>query len=483
MRKIKVYAVCVKKISKHQKRYLQKNERAIVMNEIEKKIKDCLNCAVGQEVLRRYCSVANYTYEKIVNDEEYLADLKQIMCILEISDFFEKDDTLEVPYYWLKSWSTPWAETDIRMNGNVKGKSQKDYEKKRDFSIKIADVKNKMGDGNTCFVCLQKIIRACKNLYMSENADIEEECCEDSGHLKVILKEMHRINEQRRVTSLESEEDFEKALQHMNTRNKKHENISQKDRKKDGELYRTVFNNFCYFEPQTLRCGCANEFMRLVEKLPAQIDLSESEKFAVRVEQLKADSKEIMVEYLKNANKKFGMNLRIVMQQKNMKEQFLSQITEIPISSIQHLQKDETTAPAKEIIFKLSRALLVSEDVLCKGIGKEYGDWKALITDKQFFQYIQNENGLQRRETTNVIYATIRKINTFEEEYFLKKLKEIFTDEFPKDIEIAKMVCGSGSEEMMNHTTEEMAWNAFRYECLAYQEDADTLLEILEKRS
>lgn len=481
MKKIKVYAVSVK-IFRVSETLSIKYEGSVIMNKIDEKIKDCLNCAVGQEVLRRYCSVANYTYEKIVNDEEYLADLKQIMCILEISDFFGKDDTLEVPYYWLKSWSTPWAEKDIRMNGNVKGKSQKDYEKKRDFSIKIADVKNKMGDGNTCFVCLQKIIRACKNLYMSENADIEEECCEDSGHLKVILKEMHRINEQRRVTSLESEEDFEKALQHMNTRNKKHEDISREDRKKDGELYQTVFNNFCYFEPKTLRCGCANEFMRLIEKIPAQIDLSESEKFAVRVEQLKADSKEIMVEYLKNANKKFGMNLRIVMQQKNMKEQFLSQITEIPISSIQHLQKDETTAPAKEIIFKLSRALLVSEDVLCKGIGKEYGDWKAL-TDEDSLQSVQEKKGWQRRKTINTIYATIRKVNTFEEEYFPGKLKEIFTDEFPKDIEIAKMVCGSGSEEMMNHTTEEMAWNAFRYECLAYQEDADTLLEILEKRS
>lgn len=481
MKKIKVYAVSVK-IFRVSETLSTKNERVIVMNEIEKKIKDCLNCAVGQEVLKRYCSIADYAYEETVNDEEYLADLKQIMCILEISDFFGKDDALEVPYYWLKSWSTPWAETDIRMNGNVKGKSQKDYEKKRDFSIKIVDVKKKMGDGNTCFVCLQKIIRACKNLYMIENADLEEECYEDSGHLKVILKEMYKINKQRRVQTLVSEEDFEKALQHMNTRNKKHEDISQEDRKKDVELYRSVFNDFCHFEPRTLHCGCASEFMRLVEKLPAQIDLSESEKFAVRVEQLKADSKEIMVEYLKNANKKFGMNLQIIMQQKNMKEQFLSQITEIPISSIQHLQKDETTAPTKEILFKLSRALLVSEDVLCKGIGKEYGDWKAL-TDEDSLQSIQEEKGWQRRKTINTIYDKIREVNSFDEPLFFEMLKMIFTDEFPKDIEIAKMVCGSGGEEIMKSTMEERAWNAFRYECLACQEDADTLLEILEKRS
>ena len=451
------------------------------MNEIEEKIKDCLNCAVGQEVLGRYCSISDHTYEELVNDEEYLADLKQIMCIFEISDFFGKDDTLEVPYYWLKSWSSPWAETDIRTNRNGKGKSQKDYEKKRDFSTKIAEVKNKMGDGNTCFVCLQKIIRACKNLYMIENAKVEEECHEDSGHLKMILKEMYKINKQRRILKLVSEEDFERALQHMNTRNKKHQDIPQEDIKKDVELYRRVFNDFCHFEPRTLHCGCASEFMRLVAKLPTQIDLSESEKFAVRVERLKADSKEIMVEDLKNANKKFGINLKVLMQQKNMKEQFLSQITEIPISSIQHLQKEETTAPTKEVLFKLSRALLVSEDVLCKGIGKEYGDWKVLITDEQFFPDLQKEKGLQRREATNLIYSLIRKLNTFEEKVFLEKLEEIFLDGFPKDVEIAKMVCGSG--EIMEHTIEERAWNAFRYECLVCQEDADTLLGILENRS
>lgn len=242
MKKMKVYAVSVK-IFRVSETLSTKYEGSIIMNKIDEKIKDCLNCAVGQEVLRRYCSIADYAYEEIANDEEYLADLKQIMCILEISDFFGKDDTLEVPYYWLKSWSTPWAETDIRMNGNVKGKSQKDYEKKRDFSIKIADVKKKMGDSNLCFVYLQKIIRACKNLYMADNTNLQEELYEDYGHLKMILEEMHRINEQRRVTHLESEEDFEKALQHMNTRNKKHEDISREDRKKDGELYQTVFNN------------------------------------------------------------------------------------------------------------------------------------------------------------------------------------------------------------------------------------------------
>lgn len=231
-----------------------------------------------------------------------------------------------------------------------------------------------------------------------------------------------------------------------------------------------------------MRCGCANEFMRLIEKIPAQIDLSESEKFAVRVEQLKTDAKEIMVEYLKNANKKFGMNLKIIMEQKNIKEQFLSRITEIPISSIQHLQKDETTAPTKEILFKLSRALLVSEDVLCKGIGKEYGDWKAL-TDEDSLQSIQEEKGWQRRKTINTIYDKIREVNSFDEPLFFEMMKMIFTDEFPKDIEIAKMVCGGGGEEIMKSTMEERAWNAFRYECLACQEDADTLLEILEKRS
>ena len=96
MKKIKVYAVSVK-IFRVSETLSTKNERVIVMNEIEKKIKDCLNCAVGQEVLKRYCSIADYAYEETVNDEEYLADLKQIMCILEISDFFGKDDALEVP--------------------------------------------------------------------------------------------------------------------------------------------------------------------------------------------------------------------------------------------------------------------------------------------------------------------------------------------------------------------------------------------------
>ena len=124
----------------------------------------------------------------------------------------------------------------------------------------------------------------------------------------------------------------------------------------------------------------------------------------------------------------------------------------------------------------------VSEDVLCKGIGKEYGDWKAL-TDEDSLQSIQEEKGWQRRKTINTIYDKIREVNSFDEPLFFEMLKMIFTDEFPKDIEIAKMVCGSGGEEIMKSTMEERAWNAFRYECLACQEDADTLLEILEKRS
>ena len=64
------------------------------MNEM--KMKDCLNCAVGQEAIRRYCSIAHYTYEEIVNNEENLSDLKQLMSIMGIYDCFRKEETWEV---------------------------------------------------------------------------------------------------------------------------------------------------------------------------------------------------------------------------------------------------------------------------------------------------------------------------------------------------------------------------------------------------
>lgn len=448
------------------------------MNEM--KMKDCLNCAVGQEAIRRYCSIAHYTYEEIVNNEENLSDLKQLMSIMGIYDCFRKEETWEVPFYWLKKWVAPWAETDIKSK-RIHGKLQKDYAKKREFSEKIAEEENKMEEIGFCHIYLQKIIRACKNFYMIERGNLQEELCEDYGHLKMILEEMHRINGQRGLVDVENEMDFETALRHLNTRNKKQEDISLKDREKDGDIYEKVFDNFCYYEPKTLQCKCAGEFMRLVEARSLQSQISESEKFAERMERLKPMAKEIMVEYLKNANKKFGVNLRLIMEQKDIKEQFLSQITGMKISSIQHLQKNETVAPSKDIVNKLSRALLVSEDVLYKGIGKEYGNWKAL-TDEESLQSIQEQEGLQRRETINMVYAGIREINSFDEPLFLETLKKIFTDEFPKDIEIAEMIC-DGGEEIMENTIKERAWNAFRYECLAYQKDANTLLEILEKHS
>lgn len=136
-----------------------------------------------------------------------------------------------------------------------------------------------------------------------------------------------------------------------------------------------------------------------------------------RVNDLNMEHKEIIREYIKNAPKKFGNNLKLIMERQGMTEQDIAMLIGVTPSVIQSLEKCEATERSKEDIIRLCRALLVSEDVLYNGAGKIYGNWKMLL-DKEGIKALQ--------EADKDMNARDKKVSAMEMKNFARgKIKEL----------------------------------------------------------
>lgn len=304
-----------------------------------------------------------------------------------------------------------------------------------------------------CLVHLQQIIYALRNIYGGKT---EEDIIERHPNLRSILTNMNDLNKHS-ISSYNTKE-AQESLKLFGQREKRENCV-----KEIAEGINKIFNKYCSLLECSYKINSKSEcYLAQVAYCDAENKAEREYKlYSKRVERLCSESKQIIQEYIKYAPKKFGQNLKYVMNKQNMSEQDIAMIMNVKVSDIQSLKECEIPKRKKEDIVLLCKALLISEDVLYKGIGKLYGNWKVLLGK-------EGVKSVQKLEKTKSINST--------KEFIRKEINELINMPDSKFQEMIKDNPVLFHEEQFNLTEKECFMN------LLHRDEAYTVLEILEKR-
>lgn len=380
---------------------------------IKKQILLCLNCRIGVEILRNYTEI--YDMENCI--EENAQGI-----IVDNSALLEINGDIEYKYRILKQLGS---------------------------STKFEE------DADMCLVNLQRIITALIPFYdfkLNKNTFTELR----KNRIE-ILSEMHRINE---CSKNKYDNTYGENALKLIKRTKSRDSHSNEIEK--GFSY--IFNHFCCTDKSNYIINHKNQCFGILFIEAVNEDLIEKkdkEDFFLEVSKLGDDSKCILLDYLQNAPKQFGYCLELVMKRQEMSEQDIAKLLGKRPSYIQWLIKCNVPNLEKSEIEYLCRVLLVSADVLLKGVGKIYGNWKSLLT-RDALKEIQTETNRSRiNETKSYVRENITKIikmNQKEFEITLNDMEPFFRQE---DFSLSKEECFDG---------------------LLNEDEVNTLLEVLKKR-
>ena len=357
----------------------------------EMQMKRCLECRIGIYVLEKYADIFKIMDNemqmrqklKMVDDKYAFRESKERL--EELSHTFGLEGTDEDKYREIQALRKKTAENDALIFDKIIDAPGRGAVEKLSklFRLEGTDVQRYQilkkvtdadfdGEENMCLTSLHPIIRTAESMHGGTKALAK---LDDK---KEILKSMHEANNR----SAEGYDAKKGRTALKNFKEKKAEDLEEGDR--EGIMY--IFGTFLSSaEPvhKFERPGqCAGSvFFQIVEENAEGIK-AESDAFYSRVDRLGRMPQKIMYAYMQNAPKYFGCSLNRVMLDQNMTETDVVNVigspdeTGIRASTVQALGK--TAFPQRHEegrISLISRALLVSEDVLYKGAGKRYGNW------------------------------------------------------------------------------------------------------------
>lgn len=392
-----------------------------------KQIEKCLSCRIGAQVIENYSEIyAMETCEDKLNQK----------VVEEIAEILELDGTTEEKFKQLKMLS----------------RFQR-FEEETDM----------------CLVNLQQIICALRGIF-SEAGD--ETTIDVHPNLTNVLSLMIASNKK---TMRHYDEDKAKETLDLFKQPQKREDTNYIHEIAEG--IKEIFDDFCRYDKSSYEINSKGEcFLKSVDyNHSIWEDESKSNEeyknYMNRANDLSMEDKEIIHGYIKNAPKKFGNNLKLVMERQGMTEQDIAMLIGVTPSVIQSLEKCEVTVRSKEDIKRLCRALLVSEDVLYNGAGKIYGNWKMLL-DKEGIKALQ--------EAEKSLNAHDKKVSAMEMKNFARgKIKELIERDDSEFYQMIKDAPELFCEEDINIYPDEK--DGFKN--LLHKEEAYTLLKVLEKKN
>lgn len=193
------------------------------------------------------------------------------------------------------------------------------------------------------------------------------------------------------------------------------------------------------------------------------------------IDRLNKEYQGIIRDFIKKSPKMFGVNLCYVMRYKDISEQDINNFTDgkLKASTIQSLKECKIPGISDEQMKLLCRALLVSEDVLYKGHGTSYGNWKTFLEPKtknaikyEWEKTAINITGAPIKENDNkkYIYKGIYFLISENEESFQNTLNDLQKDVFV-------------TEQMDIYANEEK-----EYDASLSKKEISLLLEVLEQK-
>ena len=337
--------------------------------ELEKEIRrNCISCFILRRTLEDYRQIYEMKREEIEQEDNKIL-------IEELAKIIAIPGKLEEKYAVLKRLSKSEPDDSCEL---LKQQS-KDFDKTQE---------------DKCLVNLQKIISAIKCFYKGDTDTI----CDKALYKGEILSLMHEENKGKKDIFGEQydKEKGENALKKYNAKRK-----SEDSTEEIAEGLEYIFKFYCYASIDF--CDMYNRekcFFRIANIIKDENDVKKEfhdnvTDYFNRVSILPEDRKKILLDFLNRMPKNFGYNLKVVMHYKNMTENDIISLfpnNKYNISKIQELQKNKTRPKEKEsenFLLYLCRALLVSEDVLCLGHGKSYGNWMSVLSKEGL-------NGLQK---------------------------------------------------------------------------------------
>ena len=158
-----------------------------------------------------------------------------------------------------------------------------------------------------------------------------------------------------------------------------------------------------------------------------------------RIDKLKAEYRDIVYDFISRIPKSFCDIFTAIVNIQNLSDTNIKQLLYVGKdkfqSSISSLRKSETPKLTRTEIKRLSRILLVSEDVLKCGTGKSYGVWKTTDTVDEISEIINlSDSDFKKKLIEKNIY------NEQDICVFYKvddKTKEVYA-EYEKMFDIAK---------------------------------------------
>lgn len=418
-------------------------------NILARRIKNCLSCQIGHEVIRNYRWVYVAIEEKNNCEEgearkaiekRNLEKEKIREAIETLADLLELEGTLEDKFHTLERLRS---------------------EKKNDNFDGMED--------NQCLADLQIILRATIGLFSKE----KDARLDKRKHYEDVLSWMHEANE--KFASSDNWKYNSKAMQRALKLLPKNE--GEYDEEKMEKAIGYIFAAYCdKIDSKDLndKGECftfgREQFLQAVKnEVAKQKEINSKQKevndFFKRVDALCEDSKQIFLDYLQYAPKRFGHNLQCVMDRQKMTHQDIAQLMGQSASAIQSLASCDTPERGPEYIARLCKVLLVSQDVLYRGKGKRHGNWMDLL-DEEGQEILQNKaqefagkKNKMKKYTRDGIKGLI---DSPDEEFYQLIIPKIFS---------------YGPEEYQTYEDEKECFAS-----LLNKEDALALLEVLEAR-
>lgn len=395
----------------------------------------CLNCSIGYTVIYGIKDIYEIVEAEKRKDKEYKTLIEE-----------SKDSIEEMSKY-------------LELEGDFDSKLKN--LKKLCSQEKLSNIED-----NFCLFNLQRIIYPLRQLYLKNCSD--EDIVERNSGKQSILRCMSKVNKLY-IPKYDSEID-KKVLSYFSKSNFTDEYMEfvAKGIRKIWESYRFKA------KPQIDNKSQCFQQLLLLLKAKDQVVRNNSivgKGYFEHVGKLKPDYQIIIQNYLAHAPKNLGSNLSRIMQRQNMSEQDIFKLTGLRVSNIQSLMKSQTTKLSEPKIDLLCRALLVSKSLLITGTGERYGNWQDLFDLKELLDLKETEL-MQDEKCIKKSYKTKTQFDN-ELKTIIYEIIRLSDDEFREYVSVVKIF----KKETINLYENVIE----QYNNLLHQEEANTLLEVLEK--
>jgi hypothetical protein len=340
---------------------------------VEIKINQCMSCPFAHQVISDYSLFYSDYVEYDKNKKPYDEDFKSE--VRNISEMFNFKGNFDEQLSFILNFS--------------KKKTNRDIHKKLD--IEFVD----------CVENLHRIIKSVAVLFNDSSdgefyiEDWQKYTVEVIGKIKSLLEDDESYCSDKCINAAWSR--IKKLKDHYDNG----DNCSLDQLNSIYNKYKNILTDYCNTPINSLKyeysssndsrfrnCQCEN-FLNCVEKYDGSAVWDFSYQ---RIDKLKAEYRDIVYDFISRIPKSFCDIFTAIVNIQNLSDTNIKQLLYVGKdkfqSSISSLRKSETPKLTRTEIKKLSRILLVSEDVLKCGTGKSYGVWKTTDTVDEISEII-----------------------------------------------------------------------------------------------